>query len=380
MKYTHGKSGIVRAVSVVAVAIGFAASPLATLTASAACGTPAPTTAAGYEQLLRGNMNGKWYHGDAGLSTSLPNGKKLWVYGDTIIGDAGQARGNHMISNSAILTEGGCATSLTGPLASGKATTWIKPTSLTDIPDVNDFYWPSTPFMDGSVLRMFLMHMYADTAGFHHIGIDLATFNLGSGKPVLQSIAKTPASDAGNSAPLWGGAVVTNGGYHYMLGSLNKHETWVFGHYQYLARVAVGKVVNQASWQYWDGTTWNADKTQAQAIIPGTAGIGVGATAYRKTNGEIVLIAKKYDNFGTDIVAWKSTTAAGPYSEQTPALLAPIPAANYTESDMTYAGLAHPHAKLASGKLLVSYSRNSDDPNFFGDARYGNYFAEVDQP
>jgi hypothetical protein len=234
--------------------------------------------------------------------------------------------------------------------------------------------------MDGTTLRIFLSHMYSDSSGFHPIGMDLASFDISSGKPVLQSIVKTPASNAGTSAPLWGGLVVAKDGYNYIFGSINKNENFVLGHYQYLARVATGKAATAAEWQYWNGSGWSGNQASAQAIIPGSHGVSVGASGYFKPSGEMVVIAKKYDNLGTDLVAWRSPSITGPYVERTPALLAPIPPVNFTSKDITYTGLAHPQVRLASGKLLASFSRNSTDPAFFGDTRYGGYFVEVAQP
>lgn len=348
---------------------------------SSTCNKPTPTTASAYEQLLRGNINGKWYHGDAGQSVKLPDGRVLWTYGDTWVGAAGQTRGSTFVNNTGLLTDAGCITPITGPIAGGKETTWITPNAQTDTPGLTDYYWPNTPFMDGSVLRLFLSHMYSDNSGFHPIGIDLATFTLTSNGPVLQSVTKTPASAAGTTSPLWGGAVITKSdGFHYIFGSVNKNEQYVLGHYQYLARVQVGQVGNQSSWQYWNGSGWVSNQSAAVAIIPGVAGIGVGHSAYTKANGETVIVTKKYDNLGTDIYAWKAANITGPYTERQPALLAPIPRVNFTNKDLTYAALAHPHAQLSSGKLLVSYSRNSEELSFFGDIRYGNYFVELAQP
>lgn len=345
-----------------------------------ACSKPAPTTASGYQQLLRGDINGKWYHGDAGQSVQLPDGRVLWTYGDTWVGAAGQSRGSTFVNNTALLTDKGCITPITGPIASGKETTWILPNAQTDTPNLTDYYWPNTPFMDGSTLRVFLSHMYNDSSGFHPIGIDLASFDVSGPKPVLQSLVKTSASAAGTTTPLWGGLVLTSGPHHYIFGSVNKSEQYVLGHYQYLARVAIGKVASQADWQYWNGSSWVNNQSAAVAIIPGTHGIGVGASGYIKPNGEIIIVGKKYDNLGTDLVAWRANSITGPYSEVTPALQAPVPPANFTSKDMTYAGLAHPWAPMASGKLLISISRNSEDLAFFGDTRYGNYFYEVNKP
>lgn len=349
--------------------------------ALAACSISAPTTAAGYQNLLRGNLNGKWYHGDYGQSVLLPNGKTLWVYGDTLIGTSAAVKANTFIHNSAILVEKGCATPLTGTLTSAKKeTAWMTPPAAIDLPNKDDYYWINTPFMDGSTLRIFLSHMYNDASGFHPVGSDIATFTISNGVPKLSSITKTPGSAGNGNTPFWGAAVVNSGNYQYIFGSINKHEPYVFGNYYYIARVPVGSVTNQSSWRYWNGSTWVSNQSAATAIIPGTVGLGASVSVYKKSNGTFVLISKKYDAFGTDLVAWKATAITGPWTEITPALIAPIPTPNYTTQDYTYLGLGHPELTLPSGKLLVTWSLGSYDASFFGDSRYGVYFSEVPKP
>lgn len=350
--------------------------------ASTACSKPSPTTAGAWEQLLRGPINGKWYHGDYGQSVKLPNGKLMWVFGDTFIATAGATRSNLLINNTALLTEKGCITALTGPVVNEKETSWIKPTGTNDIPNQEDYYWPSTPFMDGSTLRMFLLHMYNDANGFHVIGVDLATLNTSGAQPKVSSVIKTSASAAGDTTPLWGAATVASGGYNYIFGSLNKHELWVFGKYYYLARVPVGQTTNSASWRYWNGSAWVKDATAATPIINGSVGLATNVNVYKKSNGEFVIINKKYDPFGTDLVALKTRTITGPWTELTPPLIAPIPlpTPSISPRDHTYLGIGHPWVPLASGKLLVNWSLNFEGWDAFGDHRYGIYFSEVPQP
>jgi len=348
--------------------------------ALAACSVSAPTTAAGYQNLIRGNINGKWYHGDYGGSVMLPNGKTLWVFGDTIIGPAGAAKGNAATHNSAILVEKGCASILTGALVNKKDTAWVNPTGSLDVPNVDDYYWLNTPFMDGSTLRIFLGHLYNDANGFHPIGADLATYTISNGVPKLSSIVKTPGSAGYGKTPAWGSGVVSSGGYNYIFGSLNKNEPYVFGHYYYLARVPVGSTTSQSAWRFWNGSTWVTSQTAATPIINGTVGLAAGISVYKNAKGEFVIISKKYDAFGTDLVAWKAKTPTGPWTEVTPSLMAPIPTPNYTTQDYTYLGLGHPELTLPSGKLLVTWSLGSYDANFFGDSRYGIYFGEVKKP
>ena len=350
--------------------------------AYASCSTPPPTTAAGYQDLLRGSVNGKLYHGDLGKSVALPNGKILWVFGDTLIGTSGATKLTVGIHNSGLLTENGCISAVTGPLdANGNETTWVTPNATTDVPNLDDYYWASTPFMDGSTLRMFLSHMYNDAYGFHNIGVDLASFDVSSGTPVLQSVVQTPGSANGNTAPSWGASVLRNGYYTYIFGTVYTNTPWVWGNDYYLARVQNGRITNQSRWRYWNGSSWVSNQSAAAKVIDGTAGVGPGATVYRKSNGQYVIITKKFDMIGSDIVAFTASNLTGPWTEVTPSLMT-IPALNppMSSSDYTYMGLGHPEITLGSGNLLVNWSVGSSDFSAFGDPQAGVYFGEVSQP
>ena len=354
--------------------------PTPTPTPEPVCSTPAPTTAEGYQSLLRGAMNGKWYHGDYGGSVLLPNGKTLWVFGDTIIGNADAQKGNAATHNSAILVDKGCASILKGTLPDGTDTAWVNPPASMDVPDKDDYYWLNTPFMDGSTLRTFLGHLYNDADGFHPIGADLATYTIENGVPKLSSIVETPGSASYGLSPVWGGGVVSADGYNYIFGSMGKGEPFVFGHYYYVARVPIGSTDSKSAWEFWNGSAWVTNQADAAPIINGVAGLAAGITVYKNAAGEFVIISKKADSFGTDLVAWKATTITGPWTEVTPPLIAPIPVPNYTTQDYTYLGLGHPEVILPSGKMLVSWSLGSNDATFFGDSRYGVYFSEIPQP
>jgi Domain of unknown function (DUF4185) len=307
----------------------------------------------------------------------------LWVFGDTLIGTSGATRVTTFIHNSAFLTENGCITALTGATdTSGNPTTWIKPNATTDIPNIDDYYWSSTPFMDGTTLRMFLSHMYNDASGFHSIGVDLATFSMVNGSPVLQSLVKTPGStNDGITTPSWGPSVLRDASYTYIFGTTYTSTPWVWGHDYYLARVANGQITTQSKWRYWNGSSWVTSQSAVAKVIDGTVGVGSGATVYQKSNGHYVMITKKFDMIGSDIIALTSSSLTGPWTEMSPSLLT-IPALNppMSNSDYTYLGLGHPEITLGSGKLLINWSLGSSDSSTFGDPRSGVYFGEVTQP
>lgn len=352
----------------------------ASVTATAGCSTPAPTTAAEYEQLIRGPINGKVYTGDSGHSVKLPNGKVLWLFGDTFVRDATQSQGGVFINNAAILTDQGCATALTGPAdASGNPTSWIKPVGSFDLPAVNDYYWNSTAYVEDTTLYVFLLHMVNDASGFHTIGTDIASFDVSGATPQLQALFKTPGSTNGEVLPTWGTAIMPATGYLYVYGRTYTPGPFVFGHNHYIARVPKGKkVTNPGAWQYWNGKSWVNNQAKATIIVQGVEGMGSGATVYQKPDRTYVFISKRYDIVGTDIVAWTAPAPQGPWTVG-PALVAPIPDVNTAAGEVTYFGISHREVTLPSGNLLLTWSLNSTDAAWFGNPRYGVHFTEVPQ-
>lgn len=69
----------------------------------ARCTIPAPTTAAGYARLWSKLDPQQWGGGDISLSVQVPDGRIIWIYGDTF--QAGHIALSH---STAIVQDGGC--------------------------------------------------------------------------------------------------------------------------------------------------------------------------------------------------------------------------------------------------------------------------------
>lgn len=66
-----------------------------------ACTTPAPTTAAGYTRAFASLPASQWGAADVALSVPLPDGRIVWLWGDTL-------RAGPMVHSSAIVQTRGC--------------------------------------------------------------------------------------------------------------------------------------------------------------------------------------------------------------------------------------------------------------------------------
>lgn len=347
-------------------------------------------TGAGIQSAITGDIGGRWYTGDGGESAELPDGREIMVMGDTFSGlvnpDGSRGHWRWATHNAAIVLGRGSVKIYTGAAVGADAQAGFVPMGALHVAGRRDYYWPEQVFMDGAYLRVFVAHVYSTTDGrFHVIGTDLATFAVPrNGDPLLLSVVVTPGSRAGDRTPTWGAAVIQNGRWTYVFGSLNKHDPHVLGFNYYLARVARGDVADPNAWRYWTGTSWETGQLNAAAVVPGTAGIGSTATVILSRGGGFAFIGKKDDVFGTPpdayLTAWKASSLTGPFV-QSPTRLLELTHVRHNEE--TYLGLAHPEVVLPGGRLLVSWCLTQKPTSLAAYAqsgRFGLKYAEVAWP
>ena len=109
----------------------------------------------------------------------------------------------------------------------------------------------------------------------------------------------------------------------------------------------------------------------ALASAPGPRVLDLG-------DGEYVAVSKRDGDLGDFVYVWTAPEPYGPWTPQK-GIAAP---AGFDTGELKYAPLAHPEVPLANGKLLVSISRNTTDPQrLFDDPEVGvPEFAQVPRP
>jgi hypothetical protein len=78
-----------------------------------------------------------------------------------------------------------------------------------------------------------------------------------------------------------------------------------------VGRVPKGRVLDRP--QYWDGTSWQSDPDQAEAVLPQT-GRGINPSQVRFTGDEFVAVTKEGDWFGSTIYMDRAPAAEGPWT------------------------------------------------------------------
>ena len=290
--------------------------------------------------------------GDVGADVTLHDGRRLWVFGDTLRQIDGA---DTMVRNSMLLFGGGCAQVLL-PAGDGAV-----------IPDRGDGigYWPMSIAVsrrDGVDLVGVMSQRVraADgTFGFENLGAALAVFRVADGElPALVSVTDFGPDSADTARAAWGAAAwIHSDGYVYLYGTSHPDRPLVFGWALSAARVRVEDVLDQAAWRYWDGGQWQQDPARAVELVPAEGGVSQTLSVLER-DGTWYAVSKRDDFLGKDLVVWSAPGPTGPFTPHATGVSLPSDPDSRT---YRYMPLAHPDLPAPAGHVVVSYSRGSDD-------------------
>lgn len=291
---------------------------------------------------------GGWIAADATYSILLPDSRTLWLFGDTFIGETEGLTivpGAKMIRNSAVIQEGNNLQSLF-------AGSFSEPDDfiLTAEPDSN-WYWPEHGIVDGDTLRIFLAkfrHEDNGTPGFNfaHDGNDIANLTY----PGLEFINAVPVQAHYQNQVIYGDRLLSDSIYIYIYG--RKADTSSFNiPYPHVARCLQEKLLDQNSWEYFNGTGWSEDASHSQKINDFQVSQQYSISKYR---GKYILLTQDIW-LSPDIYTFIGDSPIGPWRNKTRIFTTP-------ESEgktFTYNAYVHPQFDR-EGEMLMSYNVNGD--------------------
>lgn len=288
-----------------------------------------------------------WTGADATYSTTLPDGRRFWIFGDTFLGtvnpDGSRPGGIPLINNSVVIEKGKSFKTLHGG-------TKAAPRAFLEPSNPEHWYWPGDPTVHGDELHVLLARMGRSGTGgmwdFHLISTDLAIFSL----PDLELISlevKEPGDDV-----YWGAAVMEEEDYTYIYGNkdegLNKSVA--------IARAVDGDV--SGDWQFFDGTGWT-EEPNGHTVRDGTS----NQFSVFKSEGTYYLMTQKI-GFGQELLLFSSSTPTGPWTNQKTLYCTPELGGNI----FTYNAFVHPELSR-DGDLFITYNVNSFE--------FGDLFTDV---
>lgn len=292
---------------------------------------------------------------DVGADTVLQDGRRLWVFGDTL--RSADHVGQRFVRNSMLVLDDACA-NLVLPADQGAL-----------IPDRDDGigYWPMAiaavhrtgyDLVGVTAQRVQSDETPGDPSAFVNLGPAVAIFVVPvGGVPQLVTVSDVGEDSTDRTRPVWGAAAAVDGDWVYLYGTAGPTQDLVFGFSLQVARVKLEDVLDTTTWQYWDGTGWGPDPGRAAVLIENEGGVSQTLSVF-PSGGSWYAVSKRDEFLGSDLVIWKAPGPTGPFTAADP--VAEIPS-DLEAGTLRYMPLAHPDLLPEPGTIVVSYSRNDTD-------------------
>jgi len=307
---------------------------------------------------------------DGFYSVSLPDGRVVWIFGDTFLGTVNpdgsrEKRTPVFIRNAMAVQDGDSLRSLYQIIDGWESSLVIPPEAKKGIEFSEDslWYWPGDGFVENEKLKVFMTTFYQiekGNWGFKWTGANLATFSL----PNLK-LEKIDHFNYPNDAEVhWGHAVYDDDpDYTYIYGSGDK--------FPFVARAPKGDILKP--WEFYTGTKWVKDSHLAK---PMTDFKGSEQFSVIKLKDKYVMITQSGDFLTSSLT---SVTSDLPYAgwgnKKELYKLQPL---NPVKNLFAYNPVAHPEF-TENDEILVSYCVNSFNlDDLFEDAnKYRPVFIRI---
>jgi hypothetical protein len=307
-----------------------------------------------FNAMFRRNIGG-WVAADATFSIYLPDGRTLWLFGDTFIGkeesDGSIAPGAVMIRNSAVIQDGDSLRTLYRGTPSA-------PDDFipTDNPD-STWYWPEHGIVFNDTLRIFVARYRTNPDGppgfqFEFDGNDIANFTW----PDIEFINSFSIPYYSVNEVIYGDRILSDSIYLYIYGRKEENKEYNIA-YPHLARAKADSLTGV--WEFYNGSGWTSDPAASLKINSFQVSQQYGVF---KHQDKYVLLTQDIW-FSTQIWSFTSESPSGPWANKT--LVYDTP--KIASDAFTYNAYPHPQFD-DNNMLLFSYNNNGDFWEIFNNA------------
>jgi hypothetical protein len=293
-----------------------------------------------------------WTAGDGALSVPLPDGRVLWLFGDSHVDDLDPATGTmpclFQTRNACLLQDTNDLHHARTLIGNGPGfRSWFK-----DSHDDNLWFWPLSGFQNGDTVFVYLSALRKTAVGgqwgFEGTGQDCwAKINF----PAMNSVAysRLPALNG----ITFGMGFVNEGLFAYAFGGKQSGlASDVF-----VARFKGS--TPETAWKFWDAHDWTDNPTNAASIARGAS----ASLHICKLKDKFVLITSAFSvacDQGKDIFVATSTRPTGPFTK-----LKRIFTVDDTfqgHHPFFYFPILHPEFINEAQEILLTYSINGYEP------------------
>ncbi len=286
--------------------------------------------------------------GDGTYSVELPDGRTVWFFGDSFIGNVTADKRRikttpaYIRNSFVVLTADSLITFQQGKPEEFKS--MMIPPEVEDgssgYAELDLWYWPGDGFVANNKLHVFLSKFYQedhdDMWAFEFRGTELMSFTLPDFKPT--NVYQFLETDSVH----YGHALLETDDYLYIYGLKNM--------YPYVARVKDKKFTEP--WEFYNGNEWVVEAKNATPMLEFSGSEQFSVFLWKDT---YVMIMQEGD-LSTDIYSFTSKTPYGPWENKQFLYRTPLP--DSCAKCFTYNALAHPQF-TENNMLLVSYNTNS---------------------
>lgn len=299
-----------------------------------------------YTGYFRRNSGG-WTAGDATISVPLPDGRVIWLFGDSYTVPVNMTNNTlpclFQVRNCFMVQDPADPSVFTTVLDT--TMTGVNMTTFKLRPNDTSIFWPGHGYVYGDTVYIFQERYKSSTLAYEGCYISKLTY------PDLHQVALVAAQPTGPNS-IMGRAVIVDSAANllYIYGT---RRNWIIQE-PILARVTLSNPL--LPWEFFTGTGWSTQLAQAEKICNDPVSPGFSAFPM---DGNYYLVTQENGylecGLGREIWSYSSPDPWGPFTGKT--LL-------YIEESMfngayllTYNGQAHPW-NTENNELLVSYNVN----------------------
>lgn len=312
-----------------------------------------------------------WTGGDGTHSVRLPDGRVLWLFSDTFLG---QVHGPPNLSGQPHAWRDGSAPFVRNSAVlmdrSGRLERTL-PAPLFPDPAAGQWRWPvaakvepRSPGASEQVVRVLLWTRATGTGPWIY-GLPLATEVATLSLPGMRVEGMVKVSDQATvtdptARVLYGTTAVDGAAYTYVFGGNDGKTAVGPASDAYVARVPHGRLAEPGAWRYWDGERWGAGRAAAPVLAAGPKkGVGSAYTVVRD-GGTWVLFTMAAGTEGlSTITSYWSCSPTGPWHGPAKGFAPPLPPDGAPrQGTAVYNPQAHPALPAGDGELLLSYDIN----------------------
>ncbi len=292
---------------------------------------------------------------DGEYSVLLPDGRTVWIFGDSFLGTVNPDRSREkrtpwFIRNSMAVQEEDTLRSLYQVIDGWESSLVIPPGAPkgTQFSEDSLWYWPGDGFIEDGKLKVFMTAFYQakpEDWGFAWVSANLATFSL----PEIKLERIDHFNYPGQDEIHWGHAVCDG----------DKHFTYIYGAENktknvYVARAPKGNIL--APGEYYNGTQWVRDSKLSGPML---AIAGSEQFSVFRLRNKYVLVVQEGGFMTNEIVSYYSDSPYTGWKNRKVLCHTRLPEeVASTQNLFAYNSMAHPQF-ISKGQLLISQCINS---------------------